>query len=157
MRVGKALAFAYRMQHAQWRTTEESCLQGVCIQYAPDEKTKILLYPCSVDRSAAPELTFLQNDLLAPLLLVDGVDISARFDAKTTSRPTRREAFLRRRSLNFAACVELESGLGAECFKVDLGVGVAELDELLHWFLARIKWYARRIRIYDEAVIWVGL
>lgn len=112
--------------------------------------------PCSVDSTTAPYLTFLQHHLLAPLLLIDSIDISTGFNAESTSRSSRRQTFLCRRGFNKLTRVELKRRLCAESFKVDVCVGMGKFDELLDGFCARVEWDARRIGIHNEAVIWVG-
>lgn len=59
--------------------------------------------------------------------------------------------------INVLACVELEGGLRAVHFKVQLGVWVAELRETAQWQATRVERNFRRIGLHDKDVIDVRL
>lgn len=114
------------------------------------------LNPCSVDGPAAISLALLQQNLLPPLVVVDGVHVSRSFNAHSTAlSPSWRSVMCW--YVDEASGIELEGWFGAESLKVDLGVGMVELNQLVQRSFARIKRYAGRIGVYNETVVRIWL
>lgn len=138
-----------------WRKKKEQQLYRVSWQ-VPTSPTNFLRNPCSVDRTASPYLTFLQHYHMLPRVVIDGVDVTTGFDAESAPS-TSSWLSVHRRYIDGLASVELECRLCAQSFKVDVGVWVGKLDQLLHGLFAGVERNACWVCVHDEAVIGVGL
>lgn len=112
--------------------------------------------PRPVYGSTAKGLALLEHNHVLQLIVVDSVDVSAGFKAHPASGPALRHS-IHGWDIDGAASIELERWLSAQGLKVNLGVGVVEFDQPLHWLLAGIKRYGRWVVIHDKAVVWVRL
>lgn len=116
----------------------------------------MLRNPRPVYRAAAKSLAFPEHDLMSPLVFVDRVHIAARLDTHAAPRPPSGHT-VHLGYVDVPPSVELESGLGAESFEVDVGSRMRKLYQLPHWPCARVKRHARRVCVDDEAMVWIGL
>jgi hypothetical protein len=116
----------------------------------------MLCHPSSVDCTAAPSLTFLQDDHMLPAIIIDRIDISTGLNAHSTPRTSSRKTVHLGHADEFAS-VKLKSGFRAQCLEMHFGTWVVEGAELLHFRATGVQWHGRWIGVHDEAVVYIWL
>ena len=87
-----------------------------------------------------------------PLIVVDRVDVSTRFDTQTTPRSPSRLS-IHGRDIDEPPRIELEGWFGTERFEMNSSVGMRELDEFRHGFFPSVEWDRGSVGVHDETVV----